>query len=1859
MKMREKFYKRVAWITLISIVFQTIYPTVALAGGPSQKESSEFTPSSATDLVNLFTGDFTYNIPVLNIGGYPINLAYNSGAGIEEDASWVGLGWSLNPGSITRAVRGLPDDFSGDEIKKDFHVSDNNTFGFNSGASVEIVGFDIGAAAGLSVGVGVNYNNRNGIGFETNFGPSFGIGRNNRVGMNANLGMSNSTMNGFGVNPSLSLSSTTEEGGKSFSRGIGMGMGYNSVQGVKSLNFYTTASSSPESTSNNKEIAWGKFREGTRNEIGNFSGSYSFASPAVSPPSELPIESFNFAINCKAGLAFSLAFASGDVGGYFSSQYLSSNSQTIPAYGYMYSQNSHNDEDMHDFNREKDDAFVKGTKALPIPNYTYDVFSVTGQGINGSYRPHRGDIPRLHEKKNDISGDGMGGTGSIEGGVGPGGWHVGGNATVSWTSSYTGDWQEGRANFTKYGAKKKVTPKHEPYYFRALGENTVNQNQGLINALGGDSAVRMQLASPTELNHKFITPGGREIAPPTATYKAEREVRSQLFSTLNAEEASKFGVVRTVKSYTPNDESKIYTPEDYVNVPRLDSERKSHHMSEVTVKKSDGFLYVYGIPAYNTNQNEYSFATDEKDDDANGAKDGLVPVRDTIVTNKKGEGRDKYFMKTNTPGYAHSFLLNCVLSPDYRDSDGIEGPSEGDIGNYVLFNYSRVSNSFDWRMPAQDGMAYFSEGMIDDDYDNKANFTEGKKELWYLHSIESKDDIALFYLEDRRDSKSISGKTLKQLNRIAVYPKQELRNYTSYGTHPTATKEVHFKYAENNPLCKGFPNSNGKGKLTLEELWFTYGNSRRGALNKYDFGYGKNPDYSASSKDRWGVYKPNVSSHPNTEYPYAIQDEDDANENAKSWNLSKIILPTGGSIHVDYEADSYSYTQDNRTMNLYNVVGVGNDKDNDNPTTVEISPDPGDEITDRNLYDEGKKDNSSDINYYVYFELDSSVKDTIQSRGWASVSNELLGSTELAANQYVREQYAIDKGGLSANKLTNDLTNNGFMKFRFKIKLRYDQEYENVPGYAQIEEIGVAKKNANYGYVKLVSEKLSGKTKKVANPISKVAWNFMRLYQPKLVNNSALAKKADKINDPKSSSGEKVDALLNAMGELVTLDGVFEGLQDLISGIEYNRYFPDGFGHKYKKEGSWIRLYKPGKTKIGGGHRVSRIEFKDNWSALSGSDSETNVVTGFEYDYTMKEGDNTISSGIASYEPGVGGEVNPFKQPEMHTENKVFAPSTQYVKERPFGESFFPSASIGYQKVTVSSINASTSRKHGVGTAVHEFYTWKDYPVKTSHTEAKYTEYDKGAFDAILDFFDIKSVTEYTASQGVAVELNNMHGKQKKTSFYREGADAEFSSVEYIYKETPNGDLDNDVLVIDKDQVITKAKVGVDYDFVMDFRENTSISHTTGAQLNTDGQVYLFFPVVTVMVIPIYSYEKVQFRGATTSKVINKAGILQKTIVKDENAITSTKNELYDAITGGVLLTSVNNEFDQPVYNFKRPAFWDYDEMGLAYENEGMEFDGNVTDGFFTSASPGATTYFSPGDVVYINDVLAWYAETDDGMRFIDVSGSLVTEDNAHIKIIRSGKSNQLSVFTQSVSMLDNPVLHNGNNSYTFSPFSNVLNAQAITLSDNWQLNCDCGYVEGTSNPYLYGAKGTWRQKSTWAYLDDRKQTFSGGRSASDVRTDGAYTGGFTSFESVYDVSAGTAAHPWKEAERIMNYNKAGQVVEKRNANLISSANSFGYGGTKSTGTVANASSHEIGFDSFEDYNFSDCDGENSGHFTFKDAVSNYVQNDNIFLALKRWFTPKSSSVKEGVSHSGKTSLKVPSGEGVKMKVRLIENYRN
>ncbi len=224
-KYLRKKGRRVAILMLGAQLLQmvSVNQAHALTGGPTQPETQGFRPAGNTEMVDLFTGDFSYNISLFELpgpnGGYPFNLAYQAGIGMDQEASWVGLGWSLQPGAITRQMRGLPDEFNGDRIRTKMSISPSVTVGFGAGASVEV----FGGAAELGLGLSVYQNNYKGLGYSIDASIGFEKATKGMTG-GLSLGLTLDPKEGVGVNPSLGL------GGKLGS--YGLSMAYNSKRGL-------------------------------------------------------------------------------------------------------------------------------------------------------------------------------------------------------------------------------------------------------------------------------------------------------------------------------------------------------------------------------------------------------------------------------------------------------------------------------------------------------------------------------------------------------------------------------------------------------------------------------------------------------------------------------------------------------------------------------------------------------------------------------------------------------------------------------------------------------------------------------------------------------------------------------------------------------------------------------------------------------------------------------------------------------------------------------------------------------------------------------------------------------------------------------------------------------------------------------------------------------------------------------------------------------------------------------------------------------------------------------------------------------------------------------------------------------------------------------------------------------------------------------------------------------------------------------------------------------------------------------------------------------------------------------------------
>ena len=157
-------------------------------------------------MVDMFSGDFVYNVPLMDVEGYPINIAYHGGVNMESESSWVGLGWVLNPGAINRSVRGLPDDFDGDSVKKQISLKDERLMRVQVGAGFEPAG--VGAPIAkldASLNAAVNISNYRGV--SVDFGLGVGVNFFQTVSAGVNLGVGSQSGAEISYNAGVRVSS--------------------------------------------------------------------------------------------------------------------------------------------------------------------------------------------------------------------------------------------------------------------------------------------------------------------------------------------------------------------------------------------------------------------------------------------------------------------------------------------------------------------------------------------------------------------------------------------------------------------------------------------------------------------------------------------------------------------------------------------------------------------------------------------------------------------------------------------------------------------------------------------------------------------------------------------------------------------------------------------------------------------------------------------------------------------------------------------------------------------------------------------------------------------------------------------------------------------------------------------------------------------------------------------------------------------------------------------------------------------------------------------------------------------------------------------------------------------------------------------------------------------------------------------------------------------------------------------------------------------------------------------------------------------------------------------------------------------
>ncbi len=1311
--MKKKLFKIMAVYIVINLIGQILFPTAtyALTSGPTTPEFSSFEPVATTDMVNDFTGDFTYNLPVLNVpgphgSGYAMSLSYHSGTTPEEEASWVGYGWTLNPGSINRNKKGFADDWNGADVTYHNKVRKNYTLGYGFSGD-----FSYQSIIGAGLSASVRFNNYKGFG--ATYGGDIG---SNYLGTTVGYNWDDQDMKGsfsIAVNPMTAIESI-----------IGAVAGGN--------NDNTSKSTPPDS--------WQGLCKSKLDALKNKWKEKIFA---VSHFGLNIGEVKTYAVNVPQYTSFSTNFTySGSISilginggcGYNTSYSYQKYKEEVDrkAYGYLYSHNAAANANATDYSSERELPYEKSDNYLPMPVSDADNFIVSGEGLGGAFRFYNKHAVCFAPPATASSG-----TVSIHGTYNTVGASLYTTQKGSGTTKNTIDrWGDAGNNDFSSNEDESYFPRFDD----DLGGNILYDT--------GDEAYAADLVQTAGTKDDWIDyEGGIDQS---FEYSINE---SKIPSSIATESSNRVGRSGFIGYHTNKQiaEGITYNPQsDYKGFLERGTSGIKDGIGEIVTYNTAGMCYNYGLPVYA--RNEYSMRYGLAESDAANISNNFSLTKKDISDENK---LDVMVGEECTTPYSYTHLLTSITNPNYIDRT-FDGPSNDDFGGWTKFNYTQLYGStdktdnsdwFKWRVPYT-GLLY-DAGSLSTHNDDAGYASFGEKEIYYLKSIETQTHIAVFTTCSRLDGLSAAKnedaannsidknnlKELKRLDKIELYTKDE------NGNKKDLIQTVHFVYDYS--LMKGRPNSNGSatttdntqadGVLTLKKVWTEYNGIINARISPYEFSYEymqtkdfassiqslypdvisyadnwdaseQNPDYSNCNIDAWGNYQSSGASKYDAMKKWLSQNVHTDEFDPAAWQLKQIQLPSGGKILVQYEQDDYQYVQDYPAFAMVNLLDPKDGKEykdelnSDNTYYLNLSA----------LGLDDDKDKATLLANYLYDYFIDANSGTYRASG---KKNQVGYNTNKGKNMiYAKFLYAL--GGE-----TPELANN---------------ESDYVNGYVYVNTVSSEEIDGKY-YIKigLGTTDFNAYMHDLAHDFVKT--NRMGVLSGDAWANDALSDLEDAgvdINDYSAVNVAVGNDFITCKDQVTSTADVFNFIKDAFTGDVVSYVYTSAnncndvgcefnIGDDYETSTCTRHCAKINLTnsylkiplnfgKKGGGLRVKRLLMYDDGLLADNGDA---VLYGNEYAYQKEDG---YSSGVATNEPKCIKEECGLTQLLNHSDNTDFAANMNiFGLDRrqvsgPIGEDLLPGASVGYSRVVEKNIHSGNNNP---GFTVKKFYTAYDYPV--------------------------------------------------------------------------------------------------------------------------------------------------------------------------------------------------------------------------------------------------------------------------------------------------------------------------------------------------------------------------------------------------------------------------------------------------------------------------------------------------------------------------------------------------------------------
>jgi hypothetical protein len=973
----------VACFFLLETLTTLVAPSVSLAMmGPGQPEFTSYESGASPDLVNLTTGDFTYNIPVLDVPGpdrnFSLPLTYRAGIKLEQEASWVGLGWSMNAGAIARSLNGYPDDANGELMRSTYNQKitrgwnggvpsvlelawDVNTGHSGSASLIGLVGLGWSGgsiSSGSLVGVhaskdGININAIEVVAAAANI---FSLGAASSVG--AMVGVAASQL-GWDVATGTAASMIL---GRASSTGGALGQpAVSQKKGFLHTNYWVFYND------DKSEFMYGSLNFGQMSKQVKSAASSDNLSPWV-----------------YQGSTSSTRAKSPEFNTYYNSN-SSGTFQTGPG------------ADLYQAHGAKVDYWEDNK--LPI-SVAHDDFSVMGGNVSGNIRPYRLEVGSLAFPYKGVDLHNRFATVAY---LDEDAYKVPFRYENSTSNGY--DYHQFKPSAATSLDPQGVDGYELPTYDNTWPGGVVLKDPSLYGSATRTAPARKGILNEDRTGASGNTKRERRFVQGKNIKWFTNDEINQLYSTsedgpgdgsfleVNRPKGTYIEGTPELKEYTncPPDDPycqpvPVYgdAPRNWYNNPwRVTLPGKGIGAFAITAE--DGTTYHYSLPVYH-----YTQFSKSRQLTASGGVEGPGASTQTIGP----RNWDKL-----GGGYSTTWLLTAITSSDYVDRDKLGTVDDTDWGGWVRFDYGKFANTYKWRQP------YLGESVSEESY-NDVSYAEGYKETYYLNSIRTRTHTALFLKSVRNDARShyqpagslnlgIDESTpasslrldeivlltndnlakLKTENGIRqsedvgpVIPAfsentasnsqqfnaAELRNRDSYEfvldkhdvevdnrirtfINQQALKRICFNYSYR--LCGSTPNSFSSataapamdesqfvctrtGKLTLESL-STYGPANTKLTPDFKFEYGFNPDYQKDNWDGFGMYKSDVvidkTIAPKASHQVRA-DYTSASRDGAAWSLTGITSPLGGKTRITYERDQYSKVSEYGlgTVSLYN-----------------------------------------------------------------------------------------------------------------------------------------------------------------------------------------------------------------------------------------------------------------------------------------------------------------------------------------------------------------------------------------------------------------------------------------------------------------------------------------------------------------------------------------------------------------------------------------------------------------------------------------------------------------------------------------------------------------------------------------------------------------------------------------------------------------------------------------------------------------------------------------------------------------------------------------------------------------------------